>query len=252
VYKIATEMTNHGLLASNADSHDGRKRSLSLTKKGHDTVSSMIPIWEEIRFVTKELVGSSSHNILTAIGAIEEELDKKSVYNRIRECMESRMMDQIEIVDYMSRYKHHFSKLNRQWLQRYFSIEEHDELILERPYYEIIKKGGCILFARLNRRIVGTAALLKHGDGVFELTKMAVAENVRRRFVGTKLTAAIIERCIVRGADSLYLETNSQLKPAQQLYRKMGFKNVDKSPISQRFKRGRIMMKLDLNQQKPS
>jgi DNA-binding MarR family transcriptional regulator len=177
VYKIATEMTNHGLLASNADSHDGRKRSLSLTKKGHDTVSSMIPIWEEIRFVTKELVGSSSHNILTAIGAIEEELDKKSVYNRIRECMESRMMDQIEIVDYMSRYKHHFSKLNRQWLQRYFSIEEHDELILERPYYEIIKKGGCILFARLNRRIVGTAALLKHGDGVFEHAKMAPGDQ---------------------------------------------------------------------------
>lgn len=249
INKLSKEMARDGLLRSTGDPADGRRRMLSLTRKGRDTVLSLTPIWEDVRQITIDLVKSSEHNILKAAGAIEEQLDKESVYRRMRMAIESRMLDQIEIMDYTSRYKHHFSPLNRQWLEEHFRVEGLDERILSNPHGEIIKKGGCVLFARLGRRIVGTAALIRHTDQVFELAKMAVNKDFRRRFVGTRLTSAIIEHARSCDAKHLYLETSAKLKPALKLYEKMGFERVATSPIPAKFKRRRIMMRLDLRQQ---
>jgi DNA-binding MarR family transcriptional regulator/N-acetylglutamate synthase-like GNAT family acetyltransferase len=247
VNKLAAEMSSHGLLQSAGDPHDGRKRMVRLTKKGRDTVASLRPVWEEIRQVTKELVNSGDHNVLLAVEAIEDELDKSSVYERLRERMESHFLSQIEIIEYASRHKPHFSSLNRQWLERHFELDEQDERILLNPYQEIIKKGGCIVFARLDGGIVGTAALIKHDGHTFELAMMAVAESAHRRFVGTKLILTLIRRAKALGAHSLFLQTPRRLKAAQKLGEKMDFQRVDKSLIPTRCRRPRsIIMKLDL------
>ena len=73
---------------------------------------------------------------------------------------------------------------------------------------------------------VGCAALLKMGDGGYEVAKMTVAEGLR----GSGLGRRLMERCIAAGAQDgaarLYLETNSSLAPALALYRATGFKDL--------------------------
>lgn len=242
INKLARQMTSRGLVCSKPDRTDGRKRLLCLTAKGRRTITILEPVWESIYHTTKQLVDSTEHNILLAIQGIEEALDGSSVYRRVREHMKQYYRDRIEIIDYTPRLRKHFESLNREWLDKYFRVEEMDARLLSRPYQEIVKRGGAVVFARLDGRVVGTAALIRHEDGIFELAKMAVSESARRRMVGTKLTEAIFQHVRDLEGKELYLETHRKLKAANALYEKMGFIKVESEVLPKKFKRDRIVM----------
>jgi DNA-binding MarR family transcriptional regulator/N-acetylglutamate synthase-like GNAT family acetyltransferase len=243
INKLARQMISKGLVGSETDPTDGRKRLLSLTAKGRQTITVLKPVWESIHHITKELVDSTEHNILLAVKEIEEVLDQCSVYRRVRESMRQYYRDRIEIIDYTPRLRQHFESLNREWLEKYFRVEELDARLLSRPYQEIVKKGGAVLFARLDGRVVGTAALIRHEDGVLELAKMAVTQSARRRMVGTRLTEAILQRVRDLGGTELYLETHRKLQPANSLYQRMDFVRVESEVLPKKYKRGRIVMR---------
>jgi len=242
INSFAKEMTRKGLIEAVPDPRDGRRRMLRLTGKGRRTVAALEPVWREIWEVAGELVAASSPNLLASVENVERQLDEKEVYERIRDRFRPRMLADIEIVDYTGAYKRHFRALNIEWLTELFRIEESDEAVLADPKGRIIDRGGAVLFARLQNRIVGTAALIRHDQHVYELAKMAVARDARRRLVGTKLTEAIVDRARDAGARELFLETHKKLTAAQQLYEKTGFERVESSPLPVKFKRSRIVM----------
>ena len=246
INKLARQMTSRGLACSKPDRTDGRKRLLCLTAKGRQTIAILEPVWESVYHITKQLVDSTEHNILLAVQGIEEALDGSSVYRRVREHMKQYYRDRIEIIDYAPRLRKHFESLNRDWSDKYFGVEEMDARLLSRPYQEIVKRGGAVVFARLDGRVVGTAALIRHEDGIFELAKMAVSESARRRMVGTKLIEAILQRVRDLEGKELYLETHRNLKAANALYEKMGFVKVEREVLPKRFKRDRIVMRRDV------
>ena len=148
------------------------------------------------------------------------------------------MLSEIDIIPYRPAYKRHFRSLNQEWLTQHFGVEDSDARLLNDPTGQIIKRGGTVVFARWKKRIVGTAALLRHDSAVFELAKMAVANDARRRLVGTKLTMAIADRAREAGAKHLFAETHPKLKAARILYEKSGFVVVRKSPLPVRLSAG--------------
>lgn len=246
VNKIVAEMTRKGLLDSSIDEKDRRRRVLKLTRKGRNIARYLTPVWEEIRSVVCELVGSVEHNLLKAIDDIEKRLDEKEMYERIFERLKLSRLEEIEIIDYRPMYKKRFEALNRAWMEEGFLVEKHDAEMLRDPEKNIIEPGGVVIFARLGEEIVGTCALIRHKGGIFELAKMAVAEDKRRRLVGTKLTLAIIDKAKRLRADELHLETHPTFVYAQRLYESLGFKRVESSPLPVRYQRRRILMKRDL------
>jgi ribosomal protein S18 acetylase RimI-like enzyme len=71
--------------------------------------------------------------------------------------------------------------------------------------------------------VVGTVALMLEAPGIYELTKMAVTEKHQGLGLGRRLMEAAITEFRQRGAQTLFLETNSKLQTAIALYRKVGF-----------------------------
>jgi DNA-binding MarR family transcriptional regulator/N-acetylglutamate synthase-like GNAT family acetyltransferase len=246
IKNFANEMTLKGLLDSSRDPSDGRRRLLRLSRKGRQAVDQMMPVWKDVRSVAGNLVESSKPNLLAAIAGVEQQLDQKEMYPRIRECLKPRMLDAIEILEYRPAYAKYFRSLNYEWLRKFFNVERGDEKLLSDPKGQIIDKGGNVLFARLQGQIVGTAALLRHEGDIYELSKMAVTEQARRRFVGTKLTLEILGLAGALGARHVYLETHPKLKAAQRLYESLDFRRIDKSPVPPTFDRRRIVMRIDL------
>ncbi|NJN50568.1 MAG: hypothetical protein HC809_00975 [Gammaproteobacteria bacterium] len=55
-----------------------------------------------------------------------------------------------------------FAALNREWIERLFSIEAEDERVLGDPGKEIVSAGGQIFFAVEAGAVLGTAALMCH------------------------------------------------------------------------------------------
>ena len=120
-----------------------------------------------------------------------------------------------------------FYRINAEWIEEMFVLEENDITLLSNPRELIIDKGGAVLFAETSDLgVVGSCALIKMKDGWFELTKMGVSKAARGRKAGEFLLAATLEHAKAMGvADKLYLLTNAKCAAAIHLYEKLGFQH---------------------------
>ena len=247
INQVAADMTKHGLISSIKDSHDERRRLLRLTKKGRQLISLLEPIWVEIRRANRELAADAGVDLLSALDHVEASLDKESMYDRVIRRINRKLLDKVDIVEYKPHLKRHFKSLNYEWLKRWFRIEKQDEKILSNPYGEIIKKGGYVLFALIDGKVIGTTALIRYNKNIFELTKMAVTEKAQGKQAGKKLALAAIDKAKKHKAGFLFLRTSPKLTKAINLYKKLGFEQVEKIDVDQpQYKRKTILMRLNL------
>ena len=119
-----------------------------------------------------------------------------------------------EVVPFDPALRDHFRRLNQQWLERHFRVEGVDRTLFADPEGLIIAPGGAIFFARYAGEVVGTCALIRESEGVFELSKMGVDENFRGLGAGRALLDAAIAEYRRRGGKELFLESNSRLDRA--------------------------------------
>lgn len=133
----------------------------------------------------------------------------------------------ITIIPYSNEHHSIFKQLNLEWLDKYNLTESHDLMVLDDPTGTILDRGGFIWLAKAGDEIVGSAALMNEGHGIFELAKMCVAKG----WQGKGISKILIETCLKKaketGAKKLTLFSNHQLQTALKLYEKYGFKNVE-------------------------
>ncbi|MFD2202727.1 GNAT family N-acetyltransferase [Shivajiella indica] len=151
----------------------------------------------------------------------------------------------IAIVDYQPELKPHFERINKAWVQQYFSLEPFDIAQLENPQANILDKGGHIIFAKENDTILGTVALIPSKEtDTFEMIKMGVATEGQGRGLGFLLGKAILEKAQTMGAKKVVLYSNTKLTPALHLYKKLGFKEVDMG--CSQYRRCNVKMEISL------
>lgn len=148
------------------------------------------------------------------------------------------------IIPYEDHHQADFKRINEAWISQHFRMEVEDYKALDHPDEKILKPGGAILLAELGGHIVGTCALIKMEEGLYELAKMGVAETARGQGIGHLLGIAAIEKAQELGAKRIYLETNSVLGAALRLYQRLGFRDAEgfESPYA----RCNVQMVLDL------
>lgn len=223
VIQITRDMIKQGILITRKDPLDGRRRLLTLSLKGKKLLPRLETIWLHFEEATREIFDEVGFDFLAAIEQLERSFERQEMGNRIISRIKKQQYEAIEIVNYNSDFKLHFQRLNEEWLEKYFNIEDYDKKVLTNPETEILAKGGFIFFARLNNKIVGTAALIKINDQIYELAKMAVTESAQGKQVGKKLCDTIINKARSLGAQQIVLMTDRKLGSACELYQKMGF-----------------------------
>ncbi len=151
----------------------------------------------------------------------------------------------VQIIGFKDQYARDFHRLNFAWIDKYFTLEDGDLELLNDPQNRIIAKGGHVLFALLQDKVVGTCALLYDNQDQFELAKMAVDEAYQGMSLGEQLGLAAIQTAREHGAQRLVLQTNAKLHPAIALYHKLGF--VDIAADNPHFSRCDVAMSLTLS-----
>jgi GNAT superfamily N-acetyltransferase len=152
------------------------------------------------------------------------------------------------VVPYREELRPHFERLNRDWIERHFTLEEADLAELRDPHAAFLTPGGQIFFVEDREgSIVGACAIAPHAGhpSEYHLSKMAVAEEARGRGHGDRLMQAAIAFALGKGARSITLVSNRRLTPALRLYQKHGFREVPLDPDEQ-YARADIKMRLDL------
>ena len=139
-----------------------------------------------------------------------------------------------------------FRALNEEWIERHFTVEEEDRRQLDDPAAAYIAAGGQILIGEADGRRVGCVALLPHGPGTLELSKMAVAPELRGQGAGRQLLLAAIEHARAAGAASIFLASSTKLGSALHLYESVGFEHVVPERLDVPYARADVFMQLVL------
>ncbi|RDI98510.1 GNAT family N-acetyltransferase [Dyella solisilvae] len=224
VSQLADKLVEAGLVQRKKDVQDGRRSLLLLTEQGQAALAALGPIWVAVRRgIVRSLGEEGLTTLLTALAATEQSLRERPVVEAMLAEHAELVAAKLEIVPYDPALKEHFYRLNAQWLERHFRIEDIDRELLGDPERHVLAPGGVIFFARLAGEVIGTCALLQESPGVYELSKMGVDETFRGMGAGRSLLAAAIAEFHRRDGKELFLESNSRLKTALRMYEQVGF-----------------------------
>jgi len=83
IHQIAGAMSEAGLLVSEVDGDDQRKRLLSLSPKGLEVARRLEPVWDALRAEILDLFGDSEPCLLSRLNQFEQDLDDAELYERM-------------------------------------------------------------------------------------------------------------------------------------------------------------------------
>jgi ribosomal protein S18 acetylase RimI-like enzyme len=110
---------------------------------------------------------------------------------------------------------------------------------------EYAPPGGCILLAQEGSEPFACAALRDLGEGICEMKRLYVRPGRRRSGAGRALAERIVAAARERGYGTMRLDTLASMKAANNLYRSMGFVEIEPyrfNPISDA-----VYLELDLS-----
>ena len=96
------------------------------------------------------------------------------------------------------------------------------------PRASITPPAGLLLVATLREETVGCGALTFQDDGFAEVKRVWAAPSVRGLGLGRRLMADLEDRARAAGVRALRLDTNGALTEAIALYRKLGYREIER------------------------
>lgn len=246
VSNIVKEMQAKGLVKEIVDKADKRKNLIALSAKGKRMSDILAESLIDVATAIDDISKDTRHDLWKAIGEWEELLSEKSLLQRVKEAKKARESKEIQIIPYEPSYQPLFKSLNENWITSYWQLEPHDVETLDYPQENILDKGGYIFVATYKDKPIGVCALCRMNDSIYdyELAKLAVAPSGHGKGIGQLLCKAVIDKAKALDAKKLFLESNTLLKPAISLYRKLGFKELNEYHPA--YARGDIQMELSL------
>ncbi|MET4139007.1 GNAT family N-acetyltransferase [Pedobacter sp. UYP1] len=228
VSKIIGEMAKKGLVDEKKDEADGRKNMVSLSPEGDKINVKIQGLYVDLDKAVEDIAAQCRNDLWKAMEEWEFLLAQKTISRRMQEIKKERESKEVTIVNYTPEYQQAFRALNEQWISTWFKMEQADYNALDDPQGYILDKGGYILVALYEGEPAGVCALIKMNDPDYdyELAKMAVSPAVQGKSIGWLLGSAIAQKAKELGAQKIYLESNTVLKPAINLYHKLGFVKV--------------------------
>ncbi|MCW8870952.1 MAG: GNAT family N-acetyltransferase [Proteobacteria bacterium] len=151
-------------------------------------------------------------------------------------------------MDYHINNPHHlaeFIRLNELWISHYFALEKADKDLAAHPD-QISEKGGFVISLAQDAQVAAVCALFNKGNDVYELARMTVHPDFRSRGLAHQLMETCFKQLKRIKAKKVYLVSNTQLKPAIQLYKKHGFITTHQGPHPD-YQRADIVMEKKLN-----
>ena len=126
-----------------------------------------------------------------------------------------------QFITYDPKFHEIFRRLNLAWIEKYFRVEQKDLDQVNQP--EELRRDGEIFFTLVDGQAVGTCAVYKLSEGVYEIAKMAVEPGYQGRGLGDVLMQGAERWVRAKGGREIHILSNTVLEPAIRLYKKHGY-----------------------------
>jgi len=220
VSQVVKELINEGLVSSKT-TKESRSKMLRITEAGEEALLKISPELKQVEEALINILGGDADNLLKNLDKLEAGIKEKALYKRVPA--------QIKLETYCDSRAKDFERLNLEWFEKDFRLEDYDKKLLQDPKTYIIDKGGEIFFLVDEAIAVGTVALIKHSDKTIEISKMGVTDSYKGWGLGNLLMETCINYARERKYQEIIILTNSKLVTAVKLYKNFGFKDM---PVS--------------------
>ena len=102
----------------------------------------------------------------------------------------------MEIIENSEIYLKDFIRLNEEWIQKFFELEESDKALARNPK-KIIDDGGYIFSLIHKGELVAVCALFNNNNGEYELARMATSPNHQGKGYSKKLMEHVFHTLIL-------------------------------------------------------
>jgi DNA-binding MarR family transcriptional regulator/GNAT superfamily N-acetyltransferase len=213
--RLLRSLEQQGLITVARQAGDGRRRRISLTRKGSREFATYERLSDELAasFLTP-LDAARRDRLVAAMAEVERLLQLGCIDLRVeppdsadaRHCLDAYFLELAE------RFDAGFDPRN--------SLSASDA--------EMTPPAGYFLLARLDGQPVGCGALKCTGNGIGEIKRMWTAASARGQGVAGRVLQALEGIARDNHLTTLRLETNRTLTEAQALYRREGYREVDR------------------------
>lgn len=124
------------------------------------------------------------------------------------------------------------SGMRERWRERYDDAANPDVCDIWSSY---IAQGGEVVVWEEDGAVVGTGTLVPERDGWGRIVGMSVDGSSRRRGLGRRLVAELVERARRRSFTSLRVSTDTPWRDAVALYVSCGFEIVEQTDAATHF-----------------
>lgn len=219
--RLVAKLAKKKLISYVADPADKRRRTLSMTKKGHELAEKI-----------NSLAHLQVHNALESLREEEKNCVVRGMSLYSQALRKSRIKEEISIRELLPEESAELSRVLLDVLTEY-GCNKPGYAAKDREMHELYKaykQPGCKYFvAHIGNKVVGGAGIapLIKGDGkTCELRKMYLLKEARGLGIGSMLLKKCLEEAKKLGYSFCYLETTSSMSKAHQLYLKHGFKEI--------------------------
>ena len=89
--------------------------------------------------------------------------------------------------------------------------------------HNYIIPGHVFVVACMEGEIVGTGALILHGEGISELVRISTHKDYRRQGIGQAIVTSLVNVARLRGDRRIIVKTNASWHDAINLYKRLDF-----------------------------
>jgi len=211
--RLMQSLKTQGLITVEQETGDGRRRRVSLTRKGSVERAAYDRLSDELAAsMLKSLDAAERSRLVTAMGEVERLIRAASVEIAIESPMSA---------DGRWCLSEYFRELGAR-----FEGGFHHEKEGLADAAEIAPPAGVFVLARLDGEAVGCGGLKCIDEVTGEIKRVWTAPKVRGMGVGRRMLRTLEAAARDRGLKVLRLDTNRALKEAHALYRKEGFREI--------------------------
>jgi putative acetyltransferase len=228
VNALCKPLLEAGLIDLKPNPEDARAKQASLTEAGEVMFTRLQPAWHALKSALEEaLTPAQANALLATLSALDEVIEDNAIQRGLKSALSpAHVADRLRLVPYIrdnAEHRRYFAALNIEWLETWFTVEDVDREMFADPEGLILDQGGDILMAMVDDQIVGTGALIRRTETVYELAKMAVSRPYQGKGIGVKLVDALTDLARTKGLQKLYLVSSTKLPHAVPMYKKLGF-----------------------------
>ncbi len=213
--RLLRSLERQGLVTVGRDAEDGRRRRVMLTETGLAEFAAYDGLSDELAgSLLASLTEAHRARLVAAMADVERLLKAGGIVLEI---------EPSDSADARWCLEQYFSELAARFEEGFDTAlgASPDEVLVAPP-------DGAFLVARLDGRPVGCGMLRRDGEVIGEIKRMWVSPSVRGAGLAGRLLARLEEIAREFGWTHVRLDTNRALAEAQAMYRKAGYRPIDR------------------------